>query len=103
MATSSTTAPLRITADIGSPRTTATSPRQSPPRPTSTFNVRTYNGEFVTNLNLAGPPRSEARRGRRLSYTLGNGSAEMEMETFGGSIRIQRSGSTSTGSKDKED
>ena len=69
----------------------------------ATFNVRTYNGDFASNLNLAGPPRSEARRGRRVSYTLGNGSAEMEMESFGGSIRIQRAGSTSTGSKDKED
>jgi DUF4097 and DUF4098 domain-containing protein YvlB len=58
----------------------------------ATFIVRTYNGDFATALQMAGPPRSEARRGRRLTYTLGNGSAEMELETFGGSIRIRRPG-----------
>lgn len=56
------------------------------------FIVRTYNGEFATNLNVTGPPRGEVRRGRRITYTLGNGSAEMEMETFGGSIRVRRPG-----------
>ena len=58
------------------------------------FIVRTYNGDFQTNLSVNGPPRSEARRGRRITYTLGNGSAEMEMETFGGSIRVRRPGPT---------
>jgi DUF4097 and DUF4098 domain-containing protein YvlB len=56
------------------------------------FVVRTYNGDFATNLQLAGPPRTEARRGRRVTYTLGNGSAEFDLETFGGSIRIRRPG-----------
>ena len=55
-----------------------------------TFNVRTYNGDFASNLNVSGPPRSEVRRGRRIAYTLGNGSAEMEMETFAGTIRLRR-------------
>lgn len=73
-----------------------------PAESNATFNVRTYNGDFVSNLNLSGPPRSEVRRGRRVTYTLGNGSAEMEMESFGGSIKIQRSGSTSS-TKDKKD
>jgi len=58
----------------------------------ATFIVRTYNGDFATNLQLAGPPRTEVRRGRRVTYTLGNGSAEMELETFGGAIRIRRAG-----------
>jgi len=65
-----------------------------PENSNATFAVRTYNGDFATNLQLAGPPRTEARRGRRVTYTLGNGSAEMELETFGGSIRIRRPGST---------
>jgi hypothetical protein len=55
-----------------------------------TFNVRTYNGDFASNLNVSGPPRSEVRRGRRVAYTLGTGSAEMEMETFAGTIRLRR-------------
>jgi DUF4097 and DUF4098 domain-containing protein YvlB len=57
------------------------------------FIMRSYQGSFSTDLPLAGPPRSELRRGRRVTYTLGNGSAELEMETFGGSIRIRRPGS----------
>ena len=52
------------------------------------FAVRTYNGSFSSALDVSGPPRSEVRQGRRTTYTLGNGSAEMELESFGGSIRI---------------
>ena len=33
------------------------------------------------------------RRGRRVSYTLGSGSAEVEMETFGGDIQLRPAGS----------
>lgn len=63
-----------------------------PPTASVTFVVRTYQGHFTSGLDLAGPPRSEVRRGRRQSYTLGGGSAEMEMETFGGRIRIRAPG-----------
>ncbi len=65
------------------------------------FIVRTYNGSFASSLNVSGPPKSEARRGRRVTYTLGSGSAEMEMETFGGSIRLMRPGAMAS-AKDKE-
>lgn len=57
-----------------------------------TFVVRTYNGSFASAIDLQGPPRSEVRQGRRTIYTLGNGSAEMEVESFGGSIRVRRPG-----------
>ena len=63
----------------------------------ATFNVRTYNGEFVTSLSLKGPDSSEVRRGKRVAYTLGNGSAEVEMESFGGAIRLRRAGAARTG------
>lgn len=53
-----------------------------------TFNVRTYEGRFSSSLTLQGPPASEVRRGRRTTFVLGTGSAEMELESFGGSIRI---------------
>jgi DUF4097 and DUF4098 domain-containing protein YvlB len=52
------------------------------------FGVRIYQGRFSTALSLNGPPRSEVRNGRRTTYISGNGSAEMELETFGGSIRV---------------
>lgn len=56
----------------------------------ATFTVRTYNGEFSSNL----PTKAvgEVRRGRRATYTLGNGGAEVELESFGGTIRLRRPG-----------
>ena len=58
-----------------------------------TFTIRSYQGSFSSAFNLNGPPRSEVRQGKRTIYTLGNGTAEMEMESFGGSIRIVAPGS----------
>lgn len=66
-----------------------------------TFIVRSYKGTFASALTLAGPPRSEARQGRRLTYTLGGGSAQMEMETFGGDIRVRKPGTPPATGKDK--
>ena len=59
-----------------------------PPASSITFHVRSYQGRLLTTLELQGPPRSEVQRGRRTTFTLGSGSAEMELETFGGTIRI---------------
>lgn len=67
----------------------------------ATFNVRTYNGEFSTSLPVKGPDRSEVHRGKRITYTLGNGSAEVEVESFGGTIRLRRAGSARSG-KDRD-
>jgi hypothetical protein len=67
---------------------TATIPESS----NVTFVVRTYNGSFSSQYEVKGPPKDEMQRGRRLVYTRGNGSAEMEMESFGGHIRIRRPG-----------
>jgi DUF4097 and DUF4098 domain-containing protein YvlB len=63
----------------------------------ATFSVRTYKGEFASALSLTGPDRSELRPGKRVSYTLGNGSAEVALESFGGSIRLRRAGAAPTG------
>ena len=63
----------------------------------ATFDVWTYNGEFTTTLPVKGPERSEARRGKRASYTLGNGGAEVAMESFGGEITLRRAGAPRTG------
>jgi hypothetical protein len=70
----------------------------------ATFTVRTYNGEFSSNL----PTKAvgEIRRGRRATYTLGNGGAEVEVESFSGTVRLRRPGTVApprTGKdKDKE-
>jgi len=62
----------------------------------ATFNVRAYSGEFNTALPVKGPDSSQVRRGRRVSYTLGNGSAEVELESFSGDIKLRRPGAART-------
>lgn len=69
----------------------------------ATFAVRTYNGDFQTNLPLKGATPADARRGRRAIFTIGTGSAEVELETFGGEIRIQRPGAAGTGPRRDRD
>ena len=61
-----------------------------PENTNATFAVRTYNGDFSSNLGtkLVG----ELRRGRRATYTLGTGSADVELESFGGTVRLRRPG-----------
>jgi hypothetical protein len=66
----------------------------------ATFNVRTYNGEFGASLPLKGPDPSGLRRGRRATYTLGAGSADVELESFGGGIRLRRAGAAPGGQEE---
>jgi len=55
------------------------------------FSVRTYNGSVNTNLALQSG--GDVGRGQRITYTLGSGSADFELETFGGTIQLRRRGS----------
>ncbi|HEY2433053.1 MAG TPA: hypothetical protein VGI12_10305 [Vicinamibacterales bacterium] len=56
----------------------------------ATFTIRTYQGSFSTELPLEGVTRSDLQRGRRVTTALGNGSADVTLETFGGSIRLRK-------------
>jgi len=56
----------------------------------ATFTVRTYNGTFRSDLPVKA--QEEVRRGRRAIYTLGTGSAQIELESFGGTIRLRPPG-----------
>lgn len=67
-----------------------------PDNTNATFNVRTYNGDFSAALPVKGPERSQVRQGKRVTYTLGNGSAEVELESFGGDISLRRGGAART-------
>lgn len=61
-----------------------------PENANATFTIRTYQGSFSTDLPLQGVGRNELQRGRRVTTTLGNGSADVSLETFGGTIRLRR-------------
>lgn len=61
-----------------------------PETSSASFTVRTYNGRVDSNLPTKGD--GDPRRGRRVTYTLGSGAAEFELETFGGSIFLRRPG-----------
>lgn len=56
----------------------------------ATFTIRTYQGTFSTELPMEGVNRADLQRGRRVTTTLGNGSADVSLETFGGSIRLRK-------------
>ncbi len=56
----------------------------------ATISVATFNGEFESNF----PVRLvETKKGKCFSFTLGSGSALIELETFGGAIKLRRGGS----------
>jgi DUF4097 and DUF4098 domain-containing protein YvlB len=61
-----------------------------PETSSATFTVRTYNGEFRTDLPLEGMSREDMRRGKRVTMTLGKGSADVTLESFSGSIRVRK-------------
>src|SRR5436305_1899418 len=48
--------------------------------------VRTYNGSFRSTFPIGDPDR----KNKRFSVTLGNGSAHVELESFGGAIALRR-------------
>src|SRR5215471_10244031 len=56
----------------------------------ATFTIRTYQGSFSTDLPLEGVSRADVQRGRRVTTALGNGSADVNLETFGGAIRLRK-------------
>jgi DUF4097 and DUF4098 domain-containing protein YvlB len=56
----------------------------------ATFTIRTYQGSISTDITLEGYSPREAQRGRRVTATVGNGSADVSLETFGGSIRLRK-------------
>ena len=69
----------------------------------ATFLVRTYNGTVNATLPVKGG--GDVERGRRVIYTLGSGSAEFELESFGGTIHLRKPGAPATTSgkgKEKE-
>jgi DUF4097 and DUF4098 domain-containing protein YvlB len=52
----------------------------------ATLTVRTYNGGFRSTFAIGDPEK----RNKRFTVTLGNGSAHVELESFGGTIALRR-------------
>ena len=59
----------------------------------ATFTIRTYQGDIRTDIaELQAASREEARRGKRITITVGKGSADVYLESFGGTIRVRKAG-----------
>jgi DUF4097 and DUF4098 domain-containing protein YvlB len=61
-----------------------------PERANATLTVRTYNGGVRSTFPLGSDLPD--RRAKRMTLTLGNGSAHVELESFGGTIALRRPG-----------
>jgi hypothetical protein len=60
-----------------------------PERVNATLMARTYNGGFRSSFPIGG---DSGERRKRFNVTLGNGSARVELESFGGTIALRRPG-----------
>jgi len=64
-----------------------------PERANVTLSARTYNGSIRSSFQLTPPSGDDAqKRNKRMTVTLGNGSAHVELESFGGAISLRRPG-----------
>jgi putative adhesin len=61
-----------------------------PEKVNATIALRTYNGGIRASFPLPGD--TPERRNKRMTLTLGNGSAHVELESFGGTIALRRPG-----------
>ena len=59
------------------------------PTSSATVNVSTFNGEFESDFPVT---LREARKGKRFSFILGGGSAQVSLESFQGTVRLVRPG-----------
>lgn len=53
----------------------------------ATISIATFNGEFESDFPVE---LTETKRGKRFGFTLGKGSALVELETFGGTTKLRR-------------
>ena len=60
-----------------------------PETSSATVNVSTFNGEFESEFPVT---LREARKGKRFSFTVGGGSAQVSLESFQGTVQLVRPG-----------
>ncbi len=61
-------------------------------RVNATVTARTYNGGIRSTFPLPADTAGGERRNKRLTLTVGNGSAHVELESFAGTIALRRPG-----------
>ena len=68
-----------------------------PERPDVTISADTYSGEFSSSFVVQSKSRltSVRGRGKEFEFTLGDGRAELSLESFSGLIRLERAGEPS--------
>ena len=71
-----------------------------PPNINATISVATFNGEFESTFPIVLSESGKA--GKRFTFTLGDGSAKLDLETFQGTINLRRAGSGKDKIKDKD-
>jgi DUF4097 and DUF4098 domain-containing protein YvlB len=64
-----------------------------PEKTNASVSVSTFAGAFRSAFPI---PLSQTKHGRTFNFTLGNGSAQIELESFQGSIELHRPGSTAS-------
>jgi DUF4097 and DUF4098 domain-containing protein YvlB len=65
-----------------------------PEKTHATLSVVTYGGSISSDFAVTAQPDAGANR-RRKTYVIGNGSAKVEIESFQGSVRLRKPGSSS--------
>jgi DUF4097 and DUF4098 domain-containing protein YvlB len=63
-----------------------------PENTSATFGVRSFQGDITIDSALPLKQGASGRRGQRRIFTLGGGAAEVEIESFEGTIQIRRPG-----------
>ena len=71
-----------------------------PANANATVSVNTFNGSFESDYPVTLTGKNQRRK---FSFTIGNGSARVDLESFGGDIRLARPGSHSTKSRGNGD
>jgi len=66
----------------------------------ASVSVRTYDGRFDSSFSVQ--PSGDFKRGRRVTFTLGKGGAEIDIEAFDGQIRLLKTGEALPAGKNKD-
>jgi hypothetical protein len=68
----------------------------------ATVSVATYGGNFSSAFPVTRPDSVNRRSSRRFTFTLGSGSARLDLESFQGGIRLRRPGATPPSDRDRD-